>query len=93
MSLPAPQVRLWARAAAGSRPVVTSVKLTGDVRTSAEPLGSTVHATVAGEATLPLTCSANNRRISSAARRGNDPPWRRFAMEFDSEIFETECVN
>ena len=67
------------------------LKLTGDVRTSAEPWGTTVHATVAGEATLPTTCSANNRRILRLRGEGAIPTMGRFAMEFDSEILETNC--
>jgi len=67
------------------------LKLTGDVRTSAAPGGTTVHATVAGEATLPTTCSANNRRILRLRGEGAIPTMGRFAMEFDSEILETNC--
>jgi hypothetical protein len=68
------------------------LRLTGDVRTSAEPGGVGFHATVVGEATLPLACSASNRRISRLRGEGTIPTVGRSGMEFDSEIVETNCL-
>ena len=65
--------------------------LTGEIRTSAQPQGSRVHATVAGTASLPLTCSASNHLISQLRGAGPLQPAGRSVMEFDSEILETHC--
>jgi hypothetical protein len=69
------------------------LRLTGDVRTSAEPAGAKFQVTVVGEATLPLTCSANDRRLSRLSGEGTISTLGRSGMEFESEILETECVN
>jgi hypothetical protein len=66
--------------------------LAGEVRTSAEPQGSKVQATVVGTATLPITCSANNHLISQLRGEGTVKSIGRSVMEFDSEILETNCL-
>ena len=64
----------------------------GMVRTSAAPSASKFHTTVVGTATLPLTCSSNNHRISRLRGEGTIPTAGRARMELDSEIVETNCL-
>jgi hypothetical protein len=66
--------------------------LKGEIRTSAAPRDSRVHATVTGTASLPLTCSASNHRISQLRGDGLFQPFGRSVMELDSEILETNCL-
>jgi len=66
--------------------------LTGEIRTLAEPQDSKVQTTVVGTASLPLTCSASNHRISQLSGEGLLQPAGRSVMEFDSEILETNCL-
>jgi len=67
------------------------LSLTGDIRTSAEPQNSKFLATVVGTATLPITCSASNHRISQLRGEGTIKSLGRSVMELDSEILETNC--
>ena len=68
------------------------LSLTGQIRTSTAPRDVRVHATLTGTASLPLTCSASNHVISRLRGEGPLQPFGRSAMEFDSEILETNCL-
>jgi hypothetical protein len=65
--------------------------LAGELRTSAQPQGSKVQATVVGTATLLRTCSASNHLMSQLRGEGTVKSIGRSVMEFDSEILETRC--
>ena len=63
----------------------------GTVRTSARPGGSRLHINVSGTATVPLTCSDNNHRLSQMQGVGTIPNVGRATMALESEIVETIC--
>ena len=63
----------------------------GTVRTTARPTGSRLRINVSGTVTVPLTCSASNRRLSQLQGVGTIPNVGRSTMTFQSEIVETIC--
>jgi hypothetical protein len=64
----------------------------GSVRTAAQPAASRLRINISGTATVPLTCSANDRRLSQLRGTGTVPNLGRSTMELQSEIFETICL-
>ncbi|NOT25046.1 MAG: hypothetical protein HOP16_02985 [Acidobacteria bacterium] len=68
-----------------------NLSVDGTLRTSAQPGGSRLRVNISGIATVPLTCSASNRRLSQLQGTGNIPNLGRSTMQLESEIVQTNC--
>jgi hypothetical protein len=69
-----------------------NLSVDGTLRTAAQPGGSRLRINVSGTATVPLICSASNRRLSRLNGTGTIPNIGRSTMEFESEILQTSCL-
>lgn len=68
-----------------------NLSVDGMVSTTARPAGSRLRINVSGIATLPFSCSDNDRRFSRLVGIGTIPNVGRSRMELQSEILETSC--